>query len=326
MVDTTVTESPVAYPTDVNLLETCRKKCVEIIKKSEKTGKVTKKYRTRCRKARRDYVRHQKLGRKSKKERKKMQKKMCRYVKRNLNQVCECIKEMKSQEQNLNKDEKKILSKLELVKERTSKILEQQEKLCKNEKVKERIVSFNNFSVRPMVRGKYPVSVEFGRKNLLIEKDGFLYLAGSFSENLSDQTLMETAISFCEETFGETPLGVGADRGFYSPGNRKACESRGIKRIGIQKKGKLSEKDKEREKSSWFVGLRRRRCGIEGYISVSKRRYGLDRAEYRIADGEEMWCRLGLIGMNLKKSFRLERKSAKKSAMAGKKGENGMKK
>jgi hypothetical protein len=226
----------------------------------------------------------------------------------------------------LNKDEKKILSKLESVKERAGKILEQQEKLCRNEKVKERIVSFYNLSVRPMVRGKFPVSVEFGRKNLLIEKDGFLHLAGSFSENLSDQTLMETALSYCEEKFGETPEGVGADRGFYSPGNRKACSSRGMERIGIQKKGKLGGKDKEREKSRWFVRLRRRRCGIEGYISVSKRRYGLDRAEYRIADGEEMWCRLGLIGMNLKKSFRVGGKGISKSAMGSKKRGKGMKK
>jgi hypothetical protein len=42
-VDTTVVESPVKYPTDINLLETCREKCVEAIDEGRKSGCVKKK-------------------------------------------------------------------------------------------------------------------------------------------------------------------------------------------------------------------------------------------------------------------------------------------
>lgn len=179
-------------------------------------------------------------------------------------------------------------------------VLEQQERLCKGKQVSNRIVSFHHQEVRPMVCGKYPVAVEFGAKSLLVEKDGYLELAGCYYENVSDTQLMEQALSFCENAYSETPKGAGADRGFHSPTNREACESRKMERIGIQKKGKPPKIRKK--KAPWEERIRKRRCGIEGHISVAKRCYGLDCANYRRENGEEMWSRLGLSMMNLKKA------------------------
>jgi IS5 family transposase len=312
VVDTTVTASPVKYPTDVELLETCRTKCVKAIREAEKTGLSGQRHRTHRRKARREYLRHQKLGRKSKRERRKMQKKLVRYTRRNLAQLGDCIETLKPSA--VTKEERKLLSHLEDVHRKTSSILAQQERLVCGKPVKGRIVSFHHQEVRPMVRGKYPVSVEFGRKNLLVEKDGFLELAGSFSDNVSDATLMEATLSFCEYAYGETPEGVGADRGFHSPGNRAACEKRGLKRIGIQRKGK-PRKNEVRE--PWEERTRRRRSGIEGRISLAKRCYGLDRANYRIENGEEIWTRMGLIAMNLKRAVRTNPKKTKKLKACG---------
>jgi len=294
-----VTASPIKFPTDVDLLETCRTKCVKAIKKAEKTGLVEKRHRTHKRKARREYLRHQKLGRKSKKQRKKMQKKLVRYTRRNMAQLGECIDRLKSSAKT--KEQTRLLSHLEDVHRKTSSILAQQEKLAQGKAVKNRIVSFHNQEVRPMVRGKYPVSVEFGNKNLLVEKDGYLELAGSYHDNVSDTTLMETTLSYCEETYHQTPEGVGADRGFHSPNNRNACEKRNLKRIGIQRKGKPKKKE---IRQSWEEPMRRRRCGIEARISLAKRCYGMDRANYRVKNGEEMWVRLGLVAMNLKRAVK----------------------
>jgi IS5 family transposase len=299
VVDTTVTASPIKYPTDVNLLETCRTKCVKAIRKAEKTGLAGQRRRTYRRKARREYLRHQKLGRRSKKERRKMQKKLVRYTRRNLAQLGDCIEMLKLSA--VTKEETRLLSHLEDVHRKTSSILAQQEQLARGKSVKGRIVSFHHQEVRPMVRGKYPVSVEFGKKNLLVEKDGFLELAGSYHDNVSDTTLMEETLTFCEDTYQETPEGVGADRGFHSPGNRAACEKRGLKRIGIQRKGKPSKNEIH---EPWEERIRRRRCGIEAHISLAKRCYGLDRANYRIENGEEMWARMGLVAMNLKRAVR----------------------
>jgi hypothetical protein len=38
---------------------------------------------------------------------------------------------------------------------------------------------------------------------------------------------------------------------------------------------------------------------MEGIIRLAKTRYGLDSVRYRIANGEEIWVRLGLMAMNL---------------------------
>jgi transposase, IS5 family len=274
---------------------------VDAIEEAEKTHYVNKKHRTRKRKARKDYLLHQKLGRKSKRQRRKMQKKALRYVKRNLKQLDECISDLKKHEQELTKNEKKTLARLEDIKTKTSSIAEQQEQLSKNKTVSNRIVSFHHQEVRPMVRGKFPISVEFGKKNLLVEKDGFLYLAGSFFDNVSDTTLMEQALEYCESNLSLSPEGIGADRGFHSLTNRESCKKRSMKRIGIQRKGR-PKKCKPSTKEPWEERIRRRRCGIEGHISVAKRWYGLNRATYRIEDGEEMHSRLGLVVMNLKKA------------------------
>jgi hypothetical protein len=50
---------------------------------------------------------------------------------------------------------------------------------------------------------------------------------------------------------------------------------------------------------------------MEGIIGLGKNRFGLDRVKYRIADGEEIWIRLGLMAMNLSTALRkMEAKAA----------------
>ncbi|MBU0699828.1 transposase [bacterium] len=49
--------------------------------------------------------------------------------------------------------------------------------------------------------------------------------------------------------------------------------------------------------------LQRLKCAIEAKISLAKRKYGLNRINYRIQNGEEIWIRMGLLAMNLKKAM-----------------------
>ena len=256
---------------------------------------------------------HQKLGRKSRSQRKKVQKKMLNYAKRNYRQLAESIDtiEKSAIETPLVPDEKKNLEKMKDTLARAGSIIDQQKRLIQGEKIGSRIVSFYHQDVRPMVRGKYPVNVEFGRKLLLVESGGTLELAASFWDNVSDTRLVGTTLDYCEEVLGLQVKGLGADRGFHSGENRNLCRDRGLTRIGIQRKGRPGKRDgKKRKKPRWEERLRRRRCGIEGRISVAKRCYGLDRALYRIENGEEMWSRLGLCAYNLKKAVSISKKSA----------------
>ncbi len=150
-----------------------------------------------------------------------------------------------------------------------------------------------------MVRGKYPVEVEFGPKALLNLKNDFLFLESLHFDNVSDGKLLDTALSGYKERFGKPPTQLSADRGFWSPENYKLAANYGVKKIAVENKGKSSYlKDKPfRER------LRRLRCAIEAKISLAKRKFGLNRCLYSIQDGEEIWTRISLAAMNLKAAF-----------------------
>lgn len=62
----------------------------------------------------------------------------------------------------------------------------------------------------------------------------------------------------------------------------------------------LGRNAKTTENRTWFRERQKRRSSrMEGIIGLGKNRYGLDRVRYRMACGEEMWARLGLLAMNL---------------------------
>lgn len=121
-----------------------------------------------------------------------------------------------------------------------SSIMTQQKDIYKGLKVKERIVSIHKPHIRPMVRGKYPVEVEFGPKVLLNLKNNFLFLEDLQFNNVSDAQLLDTAIKGYKERFNSLPTQLTTDRGFWSPENYTLAEDYGIAKIAIENKGKSS--------------------------------------------------------------------------------------
>jgi hypothetical protein len=298
VVDTTVMPVNVAYPTDVNLLEKVRRKAVECLNEAKKFG--AKTYRTYQRTARRVVITYQKIRKHTIQSRRKAQKKLLQFAGRNVEQLRDAVKTAKKRSTSAvgeNKDQfiKKTADFLQTAKT----ILEQQRDVYHNKKVAERIVSIHKPHVRPMVRGKYPVEVEFGPKMLLNLQGDCLFLEDIQFNNVSDTQLLEKSVKSYQERFGHLPTQLAADRGFWSRANHQLAEELGIKKIAIENKGKSSylkgKPFKER--------LRRLRCKIEAKISLVKRKHGLDRCLYGIQDGEELWARLGLMAMNLKMAF-----------------------
>jgi len=72
--------------------------------------------------------------------------------------------------------------------------LQQQREIYKGNKVKDRIVSLWADHNRPMVRGKYPVHVEFGPKVLLSKVSDFLFLDKLSFDNIADVNLLPSFI------------------------------------------------------------------------------------------------------------------------------------
>ncbi len=295
--DTTVVPSNIAYPTDISLLEKVRAKAVKYLGKAKQFGADT--CRTYKRTARKIFITYQKIRYHTIQSRRRTQKKILQFSKRNAAQLKNALEKISQKTDNsLNKVKEQFLKEAQTFLATASNIIEQQKNIYKRLPVKERIVSVHQPHLRPMVRGKYPVEVEFGPKILLNLKNNFLFLEHLSFNNTSDSQLLSNSLKGYQERFGNTPTQLAADRGFWSKDNYRLAEGLKIKKIAIENKGK----------SSYLKGkpfrerLRRLRCSIEAKISLGKRKYGLDRIRYTMPQGEEMWVRLGLMAMNLKTS------------------------
>ena len=296
VVDTTVMPVNIAYPTDINLLDKIRRKAVEYIGKAKNFG--AKTYRTYQRTARKVVITYQKIRKHTIKSRRKVQKKLLQFSDRNVQQLNDAMKIVKESGQQ-SKIKEQFIKKTKQFLQTANNILTQQKQIYQNKKVHERIVSVHKTHLRPMVRGKFPVEVEFGPKILLNLQGDCLFLEDVAFNNVSDSQLLGKSIEAYKERFGKMPTQLAADRGFWSKENRQLAEDLGIKKIAIENKGK----------SNYLKGqpfrerLRRLRCKIEAKISLAKRKHGLARCLYSIVGGEEMWARLGLLTMNLKMAF-----------------------
>ena len=297
VVDTTVMPVNIAYPTDINLLDKIRRKAVECLTQAKDFG--AKTYRTYQRTARRLVITYQKIRKHTIKSRRKVQKKLLQFSGRNIEQLNDAVETAKGSSTPATKTKERFINKAEQFLQTANNILIQQKQIYHNKKVADRIVSVHKTHLRPMVRGKFPVEVEFGPKILLNLQGDCLFLEDVQFNNVADSQLLGKSIEAYKERFGKIPTQLAADRGFWSKDNRQLAEDLGIKKIAIENKGKSNYlKDKPFKER-----LRRLRCKIEAKISLAKRKHGLDRCLYGIEGGEEIWARLGLMTMNLKMAF-----------------------
>src|SRR5207302_1132507 len=102
-----------------------------------------------------------------------------------------------------------------------------------------------------------------------------------------------------QQLFGRPPRLVVADAGFASAANERAAIERGVARVALPGRGRLSASRRAHQRQRWFRRALRWRTGSEGRISVVKRRHGLRRCRYRGPAGVQRWVGLGIIASNL---------------------------
>ena len=171
LIDSTCVPSDIRYPTDLSLLNEAREKTEKIIDILHEPykGKV-KKVRTYRIKAKKDYLKVSKKRKPKEKLIRRGVKKQLGYLGRNLMH----IKHLQGKRNSETLLGKTLYNKLEVIKE----LYFQQEEMyrLKRHKVSDRIVSISQPHVRPIVRGKDRVNVEFGAKISVSQADGFLFL------------------------------------------------------------------------------------------------------------------------------------------------------
>jgi transposase, IS5 family len=165
---------------------------------------------------------------------------------------------------------------------------------------KEKLVSVFEEHTSIIRRGKARNTTEFGRKVWLSEVDGgivsgFWILEG----NAGDEAQLRPALEDHLRLFGKVPELVAADRNVHSKENERLAKELGVKKVCLPKAGKKSTERKKYEKQRWFKRARRFRAGIEGRISVMKRREHLGRCRDKGEEGFGRWVGWGVLSSNL---------------------------
>lgn len=164
----------------------------------------------------------------------------------------------------------------------------------------EKIVSLFEPHTDIICRGKANRPVEFGHKVWIDEVDGGIVSDYRILDgNPPDSEQWCPSLDHHVALFGRAPYQASADRGVYSPTNEAYAERIGVKRVILPQPGHKSEARRQHERQAWFRRGRRYHAGIEGRISVSKRKHGLDRCLYHGDEGFGRWVGWGFIAGNL---------------------------
>jgi IS5 family transposase len=150
-------------------------------------------------------------------------------------------------------------------------------------------------------RGKVRTPTEFGRKLWLDEVDGgivtrYALLAG----NPPDADQVPASLEHHRARFGRPPDLLAGDRGTHSPANEALAVAAGVRRVSLPTPGHRSAARVAHERQRWFRRAQRWRGGVEGRISLLRRRFGLRRCRDHGEDGMERWVGWGLVVHNLR--------------------------
>jgi IS5 family transposase len=162
-------------------------------------------------------------------------------------------------------------------------------------------------------KGKPDKPTEFGRLVRLDEVENGIISGYAIAEgNPADQHQWVPALEYHRAMFGHVPDLAAADRGFWSSDNEKAARNRGIKRVVLPARGRLSAKRAEHQKQRWFRQGQGWRAGCEPRISTLKHQFGMKRAWYKGDAGFQRYVGWCIIAQDLVAMARSGRKAQSK--------------
>jgi len=148
-------------------------------------------------------------------------------------------------------------------------------------------------------KGKAAKPTEFGKLVKIQEAEGFITDYEVCAQRVPDGDLWVPSLERHQQLFGRPPRLAVGDAAFASAANERAAIERGVERVALPSRGRLSASRRVFQRQRWFRRALRWRTGSEGRISVLKRRHGLRRCRYRGVGGIERWVGLGIIAGNL---------------------------
>ncbi len=290
LLDATVAEQQIEYPTDLKLLNESREQLERMIEELCKAGNLHQP-RMYKNKARQQYLSIAKKKKKTKKNIRTGLRRGLQHVSRDIKYIDKLLNGHSTLKTALNKKDWKLLQVIH-------EVYRQQHEMYKEDKrtIEHRIVSIYQPHVRPMPRGKDRVQTEFGSKQLVMLKDGYTHVQTISWDNFNEGTRLKESVEAYKKIYGCYPEKVSADAIFGNKANREYLKQKAILFVGKQlgRPPKLSNSEK-RKLQKEMAG----RNEIEGKFGQGKNAYGLQKIKARMKETSESWIMSIYFIMNL---------------------------
>ena len=303
--DGTVVETNIHYPTDSSLLADGVRVLSRTLKRAHKllqeTTDLTKEtFRDRTRSARRAARQIGNRARRGKMAAQKTYRRLLNTTKASVDQAQQVLETLK---ETADAAAEGLRETLETFIPRVEQVINQiVRRVFQDEKVPaaEKLVSIFEPHTAIIKRGKVNRDTEFGHKVWLDEVDGGIISNYRILEgNPADSDQWQPSLDHHVQQFARPPDQASADRGVYSAPNEAYATDLGVKRVILPKPGTKSDARRDHERQRWFKRGRRWHAGVEGRISVGKRKHGLGRCLNHDEDGFARWVGWGIITANL---------------------------
>ncbi len=300
ILDATVADQAIRYPTDVSLLNEARELTEQIIDRLYQRTELKRKPRTYRQKARRDYLSFAKRRKPTRKTIRKAIKQQLQYVRRNLSHIEALLEHYKL-------GEALPLANWLLRRYWVIPHLYEQQKQMFDEKVNrcdDRIVSIHQPWVRPIVRGKQHKPTEFGSKiNVSMDEDGLSRVDHFSWDAFNEGQDLKAQVEAYKDRYGHYPEVVLADPIYGTRDNRAYLKSKGIRYGGkpLGRPRKVSAENAEQLKAQKKQQREdyRHRIPIEGKFGQGKGGYRLNYIRAKRSDTSQAWVNSIFMVMNL---------------------------
>lgn len=301
ILDATVAPADIRYPTDFGLLNEARKASEAIIDRLYEQVREplnSKKPRTYRKLARKDYLAVAKKRRPSVKLRRKGIRQQLNYLTRNLGHIEDLIAAGASLAR-LSRRQYRLLLVIQEVHRQQWKMYE-----AKTHRVDDRIVSLTQPHVRPIVRGKAGVPVEFGAKLSVSCVQGCVFLDVLSWDNFNESTHLEQQVEAFHTRFGHYPESVHADQIYRTRANRKFCKANKIRLSGPPLGRPQADPTVQTQLKQQAREDEALRVAIEGKFGQAKRRFSLARVMAKLAETAQSAIAITFLVLNLERWLR----------------------
>ena len=295
IVDATVADQMIAYPTDLGLLARSREESERLIDELCNVLITNEKPRTYRRLARKQYLNVAKKKNKTKNELRKAIGGQLRYLRRNLKSIDGLLDKAPGMSFPLETRDQRIFWVIQ-------HIYDQQAKMYKEHihSVDNRIVNIYQPYVRPIVRGKDKAQVEFGSKLGVSIQNGFARINTLSWEAYNESTDLKKQVEDYKRLNGYYPKVVITDKIYGNRDNRQWLKDLSIRYSG-KPLGRPSAKNQTPYQKRKYRQEQGMRNEVEGKFGQGKNGYNLSKIRARAARTSESWIAAIFFVMNLVK-------------------------